>query len=516
MRVLHNPLHLGQRLTKPPADRVTPGLPVLLVAPRPVRRDGATSFAADLPVTDRAPVGLATHLRSIGNETVVRLLAAAGVRRVRLEFADLDGLARSHLVPLDRFAAALVTGPTVSRSTLGRGAIRWATSSAGEMPDRAPAPDFVLDPDLTTLAVTDPAAGTARLVCDLLDADGRPAALSPRTVVRRLVAAYEELGLVPRLGFEHEFFLFDGHDRPLFPTGPVAESARSRLDPALVDALDDGLRAQGIELLRLSAERACGQVEVAVGPADGMSGPDGAFAFRTLLQEVAARHGLRASFATKPFADEAASGSHVHQSLIDRASGANAFVHAGRLSPLALSFLAGQLVHAPALTALLAPTTNCFTRYRRGTSTPIFAAWDHHDRRVAVRVPRSTEQNVRFENRLASAAANPYLIVAGLLAAGLDGIYRGLTPPPPLSAGSPRGIPQPLPRTLDEALAALESDAELRELLGSPLVDLFLYQKRRAIARRDPDAPDDAGPSADDETHGELDDWDAERVTSAT
>jgi glutamine synthetase len=190
---------------------------------------------------------------------------------------------------------------------------------------------------------------------------------------------------------------------------------------------------------------------------------------------------------TKPYADAAASGCHVHHSLLERESGANAFADANAadgLSILARHWLGGQLAHARALAALVAPTVNCAKRYKLWSFAPMNVSWGYEDRTTAVRVKGGRGQETRLENRMPCAGSNPYIVAAAILAAGLDGLEREIEPPPP-SAGiayDDEGS-TPLPQRLEESLEALGKDTVLREYLGEEFIKLLCAVKRFEIEK---------------------------------
>ena len=477
-------------MAAPLLDKHAWSVPALTIlesaAPRAHAQSRVTPLAAAAP----------RSLAAVDPATVSRLLAAAGVRWVRLEFSDLHGIARSKLVPLARFGGVLADGASFFGGAL------HADACSRDLPAEAFAasppmlPEYLLVPDLSTLAVLDPgqAPGTARVVCDLCDPDGAPSPFSPRTAVRALVDAYAALGFRPRLGFEYEFVLRRADGEPVFADRQYAATLRAAFDPGFVDAVAVALDRVGVEVEELLVEAAPGQLEIPLRPADGLAAPDRAFAFRTTVKEVAVRHGYVARFMTKPAIEAAANGLHVHQSLVDGRTGANAFAAEGGFSDAAECFLAGQLAHANALCAFLAPTINCYKSFRPGTYAPQAVAWGVDDRRSALRVPRATGAASRIENRLGRAAADPYLATAALLAAGLDGIRRGLVLPPPRAATSATDQPA-LPRSLDAALEALEADAPLCALLPAPLVELYLTVKRSEVARCRAAVPDVDAPT---------------------
>jgi glutamine synthetase len=194
-----------------------------------------------------------------------------------------------------------------------------------------------------------------------------------------------------------------------------------------------------------------------------------------------------ASFMTKPYADQSASGSHYHHSLLRKEGGENAFFNAGSpdgLSEVARHWIGGQMAHARALAAIAAPTINCAKRYQLYSFAPMNATWGHEDRTAALRVKGAREAETHLENRMPCAGSNPYLVMAAVVAAGIDGLERRLEPPAPTTeiAYADEAAPK-LPRTLDEALEAFGEDERLRACLGPEFVKLFTAVKRHEIEK---------------------------------
>jgi glutamine synthetase len=245
------------------------------------------------------------------------------------------------------------------------------------------------------------------------------------------------------------------------------------------------MTAAGIDLITSNAEYGPGQLEINYAPADGVAAADQAFTFKNGLKELAQQYGYMASFMTKPYADQSASGGHFHHSLWRKSDGRNAFHDPGAqdgLSPLARQWIAGQIAHANALTALVSPTINCAKRYKLFSFAPMNATWGYEDRTAAIRIKGGRGEDTHVENRMPGAAGNPYLVAAGLLAAGIDGLQRGLEPPAPTEGIAYANEAAPnLPTTLDAALQALEEDTVLREYLGAEFVRLFLAVKRHEV-----------------------------------
>jgi glutamine synthetase len=311
--------------------------------------------------------------------------------------------------------------------------------------------------------------------------------------MRRTLARLAQAGLSARAAPEMEFYLFArrpggaAHElqapRPA-PGSPAWESAceadsieRAACFGAYFDELFAACERWSIPVTGYSHESALSQYEVNFTPGEPLAQADAVFRFKRLARHVAARHGFLASFLAKPFLDQPGAGTHWHFSLQDR-QGNNAFLAADGQSeaPALDAFMAGVQAHAPAAMAFLAPYDNSYDRLHHADSSPSRATCGRDDRNAAFRVPRSSPANRRVENRLPGGDASPYLTAALTLGLGLEGMNRG---------GQP--VPAPgiaLPRTLSEALDALDGDRVVRQLLGDPLVELYLAIKRTESAQR--------------------------------
>jgi glutamine synthetase len=425
-------------------------------------------------------------------ETATRLLSSAGVRLVRFEIADTHGIARSKTIPLGKFPSYGVRGVNFYGGMLKQDAAGDDVPQPGVLPP----PDFLMKPDLDTLAVLPYAPGEARVICDLHSVSGEPALDDPRVVLKRVLDRYSERGIIPRTGFEVEFYLVDRDTRATaFPDRQICSTIRNNALPELRDVILESLPALGIEFSTFGVENAPGQYEITFNPSDGVEAADVAFGFRTAVKEIAATFGFHAPFMTKPYIDEAASGTHIHISLIDASTGRNlmsASPDTNDLSELGRSFLAGQLDHADALAAFLSPTPNDYKRYQAGSFAPVNKSWGIDNRSASIRVPATAIGSAaRVENRIGGAAANPYVALAATLAAGLDGIDRSppLTEPVTVDAAH-RDDLERLPRSLDDALAALERNDTLKRMLGDTFIRTYMLVKRFDIQKARDACPD--------------------------
>ncbi|MDX9953235.1 MAG: glutamine synthetase family protein [Anaerolineae bacterium] len=408
------------------------------------------------------------------------------IKFVSLQFTDILGNVKSVTLPVDQLPRALEEGI-------------WFDGSSIEGFARIYESDRVLVPDTTTYRVlpwSAPERRRARLFCDVYGPDGTPSPSDPRQVLKRVLARAADMGYTFNTGPEIEFFIFErtNSERPhpvpydvvgYFDFSPRDKAQQVRSEIVLA------LKALGIEVEMSHHEVATGQHEIDFRYSDALSSADNAITFKYTVRAIAASENLYASFMPKPIFGINGSGMHTHQSLADR-SGRNLFYDPNgpqHLSKLAHAFVAGQLQHARALSAILAPTVNSYKRLTPGYEAPVYIGWAHLNRSALIRVPSVHNGNgaaVRLELRCPDPSANPYLAFAAMLAAGLDGIEKGLTPPEMVNedlyhfdeAELKRRNIRTLPGTLAEALDELEKDEVILNTLGAPIVETFLRAKR--------------------------------------
>jgi glutamine synthetase len=419
-----------------------------------------------------------------------QFLTEHGYDYVRFEQTDLHGLTRAKTVPVPHFRQFAEEGLNFFGGLLGLDPQSGVALDTGYMAERN-FQDHLVWPDLDTLTPVPWLSRMARVIVEPAWYSGERAAAGPRYIARQLLDRLATSGYQLRSGFEYELYIADMATRaPVFPGIQIFWSLRNDFDPSFINRLLDDLRSAGIDVITSNAEYGPGQMEINFAPAMGVAAADQAFTFKNAVKEMAARgadgRSYMATFMTKPYADQSASGGHFHHSLLDR-SGKNAFYDPNAengLTNLARHWIGGQLEHARALTALGAPTVNCAKRYKLWSFAPMNATWGYEDRTVAVRVKGSRGETTRLENRTPCAASNPYLVMAGILAAGLDGMERELDPPPETQQVAYLDEEAPkLPTTLQDALAALEKDDVLRGYLGEEFITLFLAVKRFEIDR---------------------------------
>jgi glutamine synthetase len=297
----------------------------------------------------------------------------------------------------------------------------------------------------------------------------------------------EDMGYAVKSGFEYElYFALAGTREPAFEGIQIFWTIRNNFDPDFVSYMLDSMSAAGVDIITSNVEYGPGQMEINYAPTMGIVAADQAFTFKNGVKEIGQQEGYMASFMTKPYADQSASGCHYHHSLLDT-SRKNAFYAPEApdgLSETARHWIGGQIAHARALAALAAPTVNCAKRFKLYSFAPMNATWGYEDRTAAIRIKGGREEETHVENRIPCAGSNPYLVAAGILAAGIDGLVKEIEPPEPTKqiAYADESAAK-LPTRLEESLDALEQDKGLCDALGDEFVKLFLAVKRHEVEK---------------------------------
>ncbi|MBI4940671.1 MAG: glutamine synthetase [Actinobacteria bacterium] len=353
-------------------------------------------------------------------------------------------------------------------------------------------PDVSVRPDLSTLSAMPWEEGAAWAIGDVRGPDGQPHSESPRAVLTRVERLLAEHGVRGVVGPELEYYLLEpdtserGWKRYADAPGNVYVVG-SKGDPRrhLIKTLRL-LRDAGLRVTAANHEFCGGQFEINLDHSAALDAADRSFRLKSGIQEIARLDGLLATFMAKPFNDEGGSGFHLHVSFVD-ADGTNVFGDTDGehgLSKLGLSAIAGVLAHAKALTALMNPTINSYKRFGPDTLAPWLVDWGLDNRSAMVRIPPERGGGSRMEVRLGDATANPYLAIAGTLAAAYLGIRDGLTPPAALEGyGYDPENAEMLPQRLPDALDAFEADTALQEVLGEEFCTSFVTYKRNEVER---------------------------------
>ena len=467
------------------------------MAARP--RKSAASFV------ERHGLWAGAQARAAGE--VERAIKKHRLEVVRFSFADQHGVLRGKTLVASEAANAMRSGVTMTttllaKDTAHRSVFPVFTAGGGfGMTEMEGGADFVMVADPATFRVLPWANATGWLLCDIYFSNGKPVPFSTRAKLRDALATLGKGGFDYLAGLEVEFHLFKLENARLAaadatwpPQAPdvslltqgyqyLTESRYDMLDPA-VEILRRGIEQLGLPLRSVEIELGPSQVEFTFRPQAGLAGADTMVLFRAAVKQIARRNGYLASFMCRPaLPNLASSGWHLHQSLIEKTTRANAFAADDGLSATGRQFLAGLIAHAGAGAAFTTPTINGYKRYRPYSLAPDRAVWGRDNRGVMVRVlGQPGDPSTRLENRVGEPAANPYLYMAAQIYAGLDGIARKLDPGP--SADTPYETSAlPLPKNLGEAAAALRSDACFRAGFGSGFVDYYAHIKEAELAR---------------------------------
>jgi len=396
---------------------------------------------------------------------------------------DMAGSARGKVIPSAKFGSGEMKMPmgifqqTVSGDYVAN-------------PENVEDKDMLLVPDPGTLRpvpwASDP---TASVFLDCFHKNGKPVATSPRSVLRNVLAMYESRGWIPVVAPEVEFYLLKPHSN----AGDEAEPPEGRLgwtdlarQPYSIDAMNDFdpfisdvylyCEAQGINVDTLSQEMGPAQFEINFLHGHAVDLADQVFLFKRTVREAAIEHGMRATFMAKPMAEDAGSALHIHQSVVNR-DGDNIFSTAdGQPSELFAGFIGGLQRYIPDAMLLFAPYVNSFRRFFDPWASPVNLAWAIDNRTVGIRVPDSSPESRRIENRLAGSDVNPYLALAATLACGYLGMVEGIEPTEP-TTGSAYGGEFGLYRHLYAAIDAMKASNAMRSILGDEFVTLYTTLK---------------------------------------
>jgi glutamine synthetase len=423
--------------------------------------------------------------------TELAALRSDGVRVVRVTYPDLHGVLRGKDVPIDVFESTVLVHGLGFCKAISTVDLRHNVVAGFEHGFR----DIRVTALPETLAQLPWAPEVAWCLADQ-SADGDPYGADPRGALKRAVAAFAERGLQPVMGPELEFYLLERSETAPSGWARYVENPThvytvgDHADPrGVLDRMLLLLHDAGLGVIGAAHEYGMSQWEINLDHSDALDAADRAFRFKAAVKDLATREGMLATFMGKPFNGDAGSGFHLHLSLCGE-GGANAFDDSAGdegCAELLRHFIAGVIAHAPGLMAFLNPTVNSYRRIDPHELVPTRACWGYDNRFGLVRVPPERGAATRVEMRLADGSANVYLATAALLFAGLDGLQRELTPPPAV-AGLVYELPEeaqgdPIPLTLDAALAALEADTTLREAMGPALVETFLTIKRSELER---------------------------------
>ena len=420
-------------------------------------------------------------MNKYSKEDIIRLADENDVEFIRMQFTDIFGQMKNVAITRAQLEKALNNQIMIDGSSI-EGFTRIHES------------DQYLHPDLDTFVILPwrpQHERVARLICDVYNPDGTPFVGDPRHVLKNVLDKAAKLGYTFNVGPECEFFLFDTdeHGRPTtqtsdeagyFDLGPLDHGEGTRRE------ICSALEAMGFEIEASHHEVAAGQHEIDFKYADALTAADNIMTFKLAVKTIAQRNGLHATFMPKPIFGMNGSGMHTNMSLFK--DGKNIFFDENgerKLSREAYSFIAGLLEHAKSLVAVTNPLVNSYKRLVPGYEAPVYLAWSASNRSALIRIPAARGQSTRVELRCPDPSCNPYLALAVCLAAGLDGIERGLVPPEEVTENifsmdartrADNGIDN-LPGTLFEALELMKRDPLMADTLGPHAYESFLAGK---------------------------------------
>ncbi|HTK09240.1 MAG TPA: glutamine synthetase family protein [Ktedonobacteraceae bacterium] len=435
---------------------------------------------------------------------IVEQAQAAGVQLVRFLYCDHSGVTRGKVIHVSHLASKLHEGLGLTRAQMAMNLLEDLVYVEG----MEPVGEIRLVPDAETFSVLPWTPSSASLICDQLDHNHLNWGSCPRSFLKEVVAKAADVGIRVEATFENEFYLAreqNGTFVPPFGREPVYSSIGLDFSAQIMHDIVQALGSQGIVVEQAINEYGAGQQEISIHHAPAVKAADNQIKLRDTARGVALQHGLLASFAPKPYPDEIGSGCHVHFSLWDQQSGHNLLYDPQdprRLSQTGRYFIAGILEHLPALVALTCPSYNSYRRLQPKAWSSAYTAWGFDNREAAVRIVSPfwgrEEQSYHIELKTVDSSANPYIALAGLIAAGLDGVKRQLDPGAPCEhdpsllsdAEREQNHIRRLPTTMASALDNLERSQLFMETMGDLLSRSYLAVRRseeKAFSAQDTD-----------------------------
>jgi glutamine synthetase len=419
-------------------------------------------------------------------------IKAHGIEEVEALVPDMAGIARGKILPAGKFLRGMTeAGLRIPEAVFIQTVNGDYPMSRTNVVDPG-SQDVYLVPDAETIRVVpwyeEP---TAQVICDayFFD-DAGPVEIASRQLLRRICELYEIAGWKPVVAPELEFYLVEKNTDPDYPLEPpIGRSGRretsrqaygvdavNEFDP-LFEEVYDFCEAQGIDIDTLTHEAGAAQMEMNFNHGDPLDLADQTFLFKRTVREAALRHDVYATFMAKPMEREPGSSLHIHQSVFDAKSGKSLFgAKDGSDTSLFRSYIAGLQRYLPAAMPLIAPNVNSYRRLRPHMDAPINTHWGYDNRTVGFRVPHSSLEARRVENRVAGADANPYIAISASLACGYLGMKENLEPTKPIE-GSGYRLAHTLPRTLYDALYRLNGSKPLKQVLGEDFIDALTAVK---------------------------------------
>ncbi|QCX33606.1 type I glutamate--ammonia ligase [Caloramator sp. E03] len=417
-------------------------------------------------------------------EDIIRIIDEEGIEFIYLQFTDILGVMKNVAIPAQEISKALNNEVAFDGSCVD-GFVRMEES------------DMYLRPDIDTFCIY-PWGGAfgreARFICDVYNPDGTPFEGDPRFILKKVCKEAEDMGYKMYIGPECEFFLFHTDDRGkptlithddagYFDLAPIDLGENARRDMVMT------LKKMGFDIEASHHEIAPGQHEIDFKFEEALYAADKIMTFKSVIKIVAKNHGLHATFMPKPINGIPGSGMHINQALYSNKNNKNVFydeLDKYKLSKIAYNYLGGLIKHAKSICAITNPTVNSYKRLISGYEAPVYITWSSRNTSPLIRVPISKEENTRFELRSPDPSCNPYLALAVILKAGIDGIKNNIMPPKNIDKTindmdeeyRDKNLVESLPQSLNEAINFLCDDEVIKGALGKHIFERFVEAKK--------------------------------------
>ncbi|NXW60747.1 LGSN protein, partial [Eurystomus gularis] len=459
-----------------------------------IQFDSSAGHAASSREPDVNSLGSPTLLHLFSHiEFIKQQMARDSIQFVRFESIDLHGVSRSKNVPSRFFHEKAIHGVAMPRSYL-----ELTLNPKDNELDYINATNFncdiILNPDLSTFRILPWTEQTARVICDSFTVLGNPLMTSPRHIAKKQLSQLQDNGFSLHAAFTYEFCIYGitevvNSKTISFPAATILNNH----DQTFIQELIEGMYYAGANIESFSSSSGPGQMEITFHPAFGIDAADSAFTFRTGIKEVAKKYNYVASFFSESGFYNSGALSHSLWDLNGQKNLFSAGYGVEDLSDIGKNWLSGLLAHTAAISCLMAPTTSCrkpYSKYSKETKETVNAKWAYNDNSCAFNVKCHGGKGTYIENKLSSATANPYLVLAATIAAGLDGIKRGLRYDDMLEEENHTTDLKhsSVPLKLEDALVALEKDSCIKEALGETFIRYFIAMKHYELETEEMDS----------------------------
>ena len=412
-------------------------------------------------------------------DEIKKIIEEKGIRTIEVIHADTLGILGGKMIPTKSFLKNYDDGFGICKASLGWD-IQGNLFEGLEISDfKSGCPDVIVKPILSTFREIPWRKGSAFVFGEIYEENGEIFKLAPREILKQIIVRYEHLKYRPLIGVELEFYLLDNEKQKLQQGIHTYSLSKGVELEYVLGEIRNNLEDIGIDLEAMHSEYGPAQIEIIIQYGNAVEVADKTILIKSIVKEIARKHGLYATFMAKPWAGESGSGFHVHQSLWDLELEKNVFQQDEKV---ATQYLAGLAYTASEFMALSSPSINSYKRFTKFSFAPINESWGHDNRTVAVRSLLSNGKGSRLEQRIGSADANPYLAIAASLAGGLYGLENELNLNEDASTNAYSTLKKPLSRNLEQALNRLEKSKVASKYFGEEFIKLFLAIGRNEIS----------------------------------